>query len=295
MKKIFAHNSLYKMKRDYTKDYQDRPARIQLDYRNTQPTDTGGTWNVYYSKYSGDGSRFAKGTIIPAEHRVVIDRDAGKTRASSKMPFCIHFAHGKCSRGHNCTFLHRIPMKGDRVETTIDCFGRDKFRNHREDMGGVGSFEHRTRTLYVGNVAINDHMEEICRNHFSEFGEIEYLNVLPGKGVVFIQYTHINNAEFAKEAMEGQTLESSEIINVRWASEDPNPHGKPYVINLKVVETLKRKTEETVIETIRAQLPIVGDKGTILDYEDSFKRPKVEAPVHKDISREKETQLEKVS
>jgi hypothetical protein len=35
--------------------------------------------------------------------------------------------------------------------------------------------------------------------------------VLPGKNVAFIQYKSILNAEFAKEAMFGQTLESSEV------------------------------------------------------------------------------------
>ena len=92
-------------------------------------------------------------------------------------------------------------------------------------MGGIGSFEIRCRTLYVGNIAITEHMEEICRKHFREWGKIEYINVLQAKGVAFIQYENLLNAEFAKEAMHGQNLESSEIINVRWASEDPNPSG----------------------------------------------------------------------
>lgn len=92
-------------------------------------------------------------------------------------------------------------------------------------MGGIGSFERRCQTLYVGNLGVNDYMEEICRAHFGEWGEIEYINILQQKGVAFIQYRNILNAEFAKEAMHGQTLESSEIVNVRWATEDPNPQG----------------------------------------------------------------------
>jgi hypothetical protein len=65
-------------------------------------------------------------------------------------------------------------MNGDPIETTIDCFGRDKHRNDRDDMGGIGSFERRCRTLYIGNIGLNDHMEEIVRAHFCEWGEIEY-------------------------------------------------------------------------------------------------------------------------
>ena len=151
-------------KRDYSKDYQTRPARIQLDYKDTQKADVvGGTYNIWYSKWQGEGKDFGKG-VDQSKHRCIIERDAGRTRASSKMPFCIHFAHGTCSRGPNCTFLHRLPLNEDRVETTLDCFGRDKFRNNRDDMGGVGSFENRVRTLYVGNVGINDHME-VLKTH----------------------------------------------------------------------------------------------------------------------------------
>jgi hypothetical protein len=203
------------------------------------------------------------------------------------MPFCIHFAHGKCTRGHNCGFLHRIPIPGDKIETTIDCFGRDKFRTDREDMGGIGSFERRCQTLYVGNLIINDHMEvfsclmkETCRAHFSEWGEIEVINILEDKGVAFIQYKSILNAEFAKEAMQGQTLESAEVVNVRWANEDPNPQGTRYIDLVK--ENLKRKAEEHVIETIKAQLPVIGNRGSLLDYQKEFKsieplkKPKVE-------------------
>lgn len=35
-------------------------------------------------------------------------------------------------------------------------------------------------------------------------------------------------------------------------------------------DQLKRKAEETVIESVKAQLPIVGPQGTILDYEQTL-------------------------
>jgi hypothetical protein len=145
--------------RNYTNDYQDRPARTQLTYRDTLTTEVqGGTYNNWYAKWSGDGSKFGKG-VDPSTHRCNVEQDSGKTKAFPTQPFCVHFAHGKCTRGHNCGFLHRIPIAGDPIETTIDCFGRDKHRLDREDMGGIGSFERRCQTLYVGNLGINDHME----------------------------------------------------------------------------------------------------------------------------------------
>eukprot|EP00842_Homolaphlyctis_polyrhiza_P005265 jgi/Hompol1/573/HPOL_002556-RA len=203
-----------------------------------------------------------------AQTRCIIERDAGKTKAGKKGMFCIHFARGCCSKGKDCTFLHRIPMPGDRTETTIDCFGRDKHRLDRDDMGGVGSFERLNTTLYVGHVSIGDDMESIVRKHFSEWGEIEHINILEDKGVAFVRYVHIPNAEFAKEAMFAQSLDAGEVLNVRWATDDPNP---------KVIAQNKRKAEKIVEQAVKAKLPKIGDAGTIADYEKSFKNQRLDA------------------
>jgi hypothetical protein len=57
--------------------------------------------------------------------------DTGSTRGDA-MPqsfICLHFARGECAKGHECTFLHRIPTAADEQRSmTYDCFGRDKFR-----------------------------------------------------------------------------------------------------------------------------------------------------------------------
>lgn len=49
---------------------------------------------------------------------------------------------------------------------------------------------------------------------------------MPSKSIGFVTYSLRVSAEFAKEAMADQTLDSSEVINVRWANEDPNPAAK---------------------------------------------------------------------
>lgn len=53
------------------------------------------------------------------------------------------------------------------------------------------------------------------------------------------------NAQFAKEAMACQSLDNDEILNVRWATEDPNPTSK-------VAE--KRRLEEIGREAIQARM-----------------------------------------
>lgn len=44
-------------------------------------------------------------------------------------------------------------------------------------------------------------MYEIMWRHFSVWGEIEDINLVPNKGIAFIRYAHRCMAEFAKEAM----------------------------------------------------------------------------------------------
>ena len=58
-------------------------------------------------------------------------------------------------------------------------------------------------------------------------------------------YANEYNAQFAKEAMACQSLDNDEILNVRWATEDPNPTSK-------VSE--KRRLEEVGREAIQARM-----------------------------------------
>jgi hypothetical protein len=72
------------------------------------------------------------------------------------------------------------------------------------------------------------------------------VRVLNSRGVAFVTYTTETNAQFAKEAMAHQSLDSNEVLNVRWATTDPNPQSA-------VRE--KRKIEEQAAEAIRKALP----------------------------------------
>ncbi|KAF5096731.1 hypothetical protein D0Z00_002683 [Geotrichum galactomycetum] len=114
-------------------------------------------------------------------------------------------------------------------------------------MGGVGSFLRQNRTLYVGRITVTEGVEEIVSRHFGEWGEVEKIRVLNNRGVAFVTYVNEANAQFAKEAMAHQSLDNDkEVLNVRWANEDPNPAAK-------IRE--KRRLEEQAAETIRKLLP----------------------------------------
>jgi RNA recognition motif-containing protein len=128
----------------------------------------------------------------------------------------------------------------------VDCFGRDKHADYRDDMGGVGSFMRQNLTLYVGRIHVTDDIEEVVARHFAEWGEVERIRILNARGVAFVTYMNEVNAQFAKEAMSHQSLDHNEILNIRWATQDPNPLA---------MAREKRRLEEQAAEAIRRALP----------------------------------------
>ncbi|MBE7180377.1 MAG: hypothetical protein INR71_04050, partial [Terriglobus roseus] len=118
--------------------------------------------------------------------------------------------------------------------------------DYRDDMGGVGSFLRQNRTLYVGRIHVTDDIEEVVARHFQEWGQVDRVRVLPTRGVAFVTYTNEANSQFAKEAMAHQALDHSEVLNVRWATVDPNPAAQ---------KREARRIEEQAAEAIKAALP----------------------------------------
>ncbi|ORY75780.1 hypothetical protein BCR37DRAFT_383914 [Protomyces lactucae-debilis] len=114
------------------------------------------------------------------------------------------------------------------------------------DMGGVGSFLRQNHTLYVGRITTTNDIEEQVANAFCVWGQVERIRVLNSRGIAFVTYLHQHSAEFAKEAMAHQSLASDEVLNVRWASQDPNPQA---------AERDARRAEEQAAAAIRKVLP----------------------------------------
>lgn len=228
-----------------------RPARPQVDpstFKSEPPPQTGTIFNIWYNKWSGGDreDKYLSKTAAPS--RCSIARDSGYTRAD-RVPgsyFCLFFARGLCPKGHECEYLHRLPTVHDIFNPNIDCFGRDKHSDYRDDMGGVGSFLRQNRTLYVGRIHVTDDIEEIVARHFAEWGQVDRTRVLTARGVAFVTYTNEANSQFAKEAMAHQALDHSEVLNVRWATVDPNPAAQ---------KREARRVEEQAAEAVRRALP----------------------------------------
>lgn len=263
-----------------------RPARPQQDpstFKTEPPPQTGTIFNIWYNKWSGGDREDALSSKHQAKGRCNVALDSGYTKAD-KVPgsyFCLFFARGLCPKGQDCQYLHRLPNSrigkegglGDIFPSNVDCFGRDKFSDYRDDMGGVGSFMRVNRTLYVGRIHVTDDIEEVVARHFQEWGQIERTRVLPSRGVAFVTYVHLANSEFAKEAMAHQSLDHNETLNVRWATVDPNPVAQ---------KREAAKIEEQAAEAIRRALPasyvaeLEGRRYEGADPEEERKRRKIE-------------------
>ncbi|OLL26910.1 Pre-mRNA-splicing factor cwc2 [Neolecta irregularis DAH-3] len=228
-----------------------KPARKQVEsrkYGHEHVPVAGTVWNIWYGRWSGGDRDDEYMNQNHSDTRCDIAKDSGWTRADKIVGsyFCLFFARGNCPQGHECNYLHRLPTVHDIFNPNVDCFGREKHSDYRDDMGGVGSFMRQNTTLYVGRINVSDDIEEIVSRHFAEWGEVERIRVLNSRGIAFVTYALESNAQFAKEAMAHQSLDHNEILNVRWASHDPNP---------LTVARDKRRVEEQAAEAIRKALP----------------------------------------
>ncbi|KAH8924939.1 hypothetical protein BT69DRAFT_1332587 [Atractiella rhizophila] len=217
-----------------------------------------GKYNLWYHKWAG-GDKFDEYNVKEkSQTRCVLATDTGYTRADggNNKYICLFFARGCCPYGQDCSYLHRLPPKESKLpDAARDVFGREKFSNYRDDMGGVGSFLRQNRTLYVGRLnesvrgGKEGEMEDMILRHFEEFGEVEKIRVLHGRGVAFVTYISELQAQFAKEAMMHQSLDHDEVLNVRWATEDPNPTSKE-----EELARLKRVGEEGIAKRLPPEL-----------------------------------------
>ncbi|GAA5861232.1 hypothetical protein JCM8547_008527 [Rhodosporidiobolus lusitaniae] len=203
-----------------------RPARKQETAVKKQPEQTGQTYNSWYHKWAGGDKYDSYNSQEKSSTKVNLKLDSGYTRADGDKGHyvCLFFARGCCPLGHECSYLHRLPSPSHVLpDAALDVFGREKHASYRDDMGGVGSFNRQNRTLYIGRIKETRHTAEDVEEAFSEFGEIERIRILTNRGVAFVTYAYELQAQFAKEAMMHQSLVSDEVLNVRWATEDPNP------------------------------------------------------------------------
>lgn len=213
-------------------DYMKRPARKQVDkpisqrfaYRQGDEI-----YNIWYDKFLSD-DKFKEREQAPS--RIDPDLDIGYTKADiyekNQTYFCIHFSRGCCVEAQNCRYFHHIPTLEEcmNIDQIRDVFGRTRYSKQRDDMEGVGSFMSETRTLKLSDFCLVKGSDEVALTYeclwrvFGVLGQLEDIHLIPDRCIAFIRYTHRCMAEFAKEAMANQPLESNEIMIVRWSDTD---------------------------------------------------------------------------
>ncbi|KAJ1458573.1 hypothetical protein M885DRAFT_614423 [Pelagophyceae sp. CCMP2097] len=220
-------------------EYIQRPSRKQIDYIPSKNSVLEGAYeyNIWWGKHVGE--HWDSGANKePAETRCVLATDAGYTKADKMTRgigtsnFCIFFARGCCALGPECRFFHRLPVQADldrfAKDEMHDIFGRERHKDFRDDMTGVGSISKPCRTLYVGGLLKAEYadpgaLEEALWRNFGEFGEVENINLISRLSICFARYRYRSHAEFAKIALSNNHVDRAENMNIRWAHEDPNP------------------------------------------------------------------------
>ena len=249
---------------------KSRKARIQYDPehgpRIRHRSDAAkGDFNVWWGKYATSGGVVGRehNSAVAAVTRCAPILDAGITLGdrvdADKAAVCYHFARGCCTSGSSCEYLHRLPTAFDDAKThmMLDIFGRPKHHTERDDNGGTGSYMRIGRTLYMYfGGAVNPNWgatkvhEEITKQ-FGEWGPIEDVTVKFDRRFAFVRYKFRVSAEFAKEAMAGQTLwpSAEEVLNVRWANDDPNP-----IAIVRVQNETEERVRDMFLRAERAKL-----------------------------------------
>lgn len=216
--------------------YKKRPARKQIEkpYIKEFAYKQGDEeYNIWFDKYLNDCVVREK---QPASTRCDPEKDIGYTKADIFEPetsyWCLHFIRGCCAEGANCSFFHHMPSlkECNKIAPIKDIFGRSRHATQRDDMGGIGCFQKECRTLCINDLKIppgNDPVEqlnEMLWRHFSLWGRVEDIMLIPGKCLAFVKYYHRCYAELAKEAMNNQSLDFDELITIKWSNEDTNPN-----------------------------------------------------------------------
>lgn len=127
------------------------------------------------------------------------------------------------------------------------------------------------------------------------------VKVLQYRSVAFVTYKSELHAQFAKESMACQSLDNDEILNVRWATEDPNPVSK--VAEKRRLEdmgqeAIKAKIDPRVVDAMRSiraleDGDILDDEGNIVEAVDEdqddegdepgAKRRRINSEPHEDV------------
>ncbi|KAL8435658.1 hypothetical protein ACSSS7_002319 [Eimeria intestinalis] len=270
-------------KRELVQRWLKRPARRQVlesEVQNFSHSEGQNEYNIWYGRHLTDRhNRPSHLDREAAPYRCDPEVDSGYTAAdtqpgTAEAYFCAFFAKGCCTKGSECRYKHRVPTLEDEstLEWSRDIFGRERHRDHRDDMGGAGSFNHECRTLFVGGLQVDPMEEDGIRGlekflweAFGAWGDVQAVRVIPKKLIGFVTYAYRVQAEFAKVAMADQNVgKYGSLLSVKWAHQDGNakrknaseeePSKKPKVGGTEEAAALQKPAEQRDEDLVRQTL-----------------------------------------
>jgi len=267
-KKITAYRNFA---HKHVQELMKRPARRQIKdmKKDTAYQEGNYDYNMWYDKYLTD--RRNEQEKAPSLYKCDPELDTGYTRGDlmekSTSYCCVYFARGACSEGSKCRYYHRVPQPEDLLneENAKDVFGRTRHATLKEDLSGIGSFNRNCRAISVCDMKVPDTAAGSIRDtvkmlydEFSKWGEIEDIKFIPHKAMANIRYTHRFYAEFAKEAMQDQSLGGNDVITIKWCLyEDPQTaktkEEEQKEIFLNAVRKKQKLEEQRQIAKIEAE------------------------------------------
>lgn len=108
---------------------------------------------------------------------------------------------------------------------------------------------------------------------------VSAVRVLQYRSVAFVTYVSEMHAQFAKEAMACQSLDNDEILNVRWATEDPNPTSKVEErerLEQMGREAIQAKMDPRIVDAVRSIRAL--EDGDVLEDGDAMEDSEENGP-----------------
>lgn len=233
----------YKAYRNYKSKHvaelMKRPARKQVQgvKKDTAYLEGNYDYNIWYDKYITD--KHNEQERVATLYKCDPELDTGYTRADLMEKhtsyFCVYFARGHCVEGAKCRYYHRVPQPEDLVyeENAKDVFGRTRHDTFKEDLSGIGCFKGSCRAISVCEMKVPENTATPARDtvkmlydEMAKWGEIENIKFVPQRAMANVRYTHRFYAEFAKEAMQDQSLGGSDVLDVKWCLEEDEDTAK---------------------------------------------------------------------
>lgn len=172
---------------------------------------------------------------------------------------CTLYKNGKCTKGLYCPYRHEgdAPNNTDNDQSLRDRYygendviaekliqkvcGNRPSSQALEVTGNAPPENPHIRTLFLGGLT-PDVTESKVREYFREFGLVENVNLIPGRGIGFVDFENRTEAEKAMSNTYGTRTIARVPVTVKWGRSTINRRPRP----VEVLESRENKRQKSV-------------------------------------------------